>query len=1202
MTKSRAFRVGQSFSKLGVLSKASQAEPEAIGGASTASHDSALTLPASAAIGEQAFVSATNTLYMWNGSGWYKIAIVNNAPFWDSTGEPAGSFVLALDGTPTSVTVLAQDSEGLPLTYTYQTGGAMTTMASISQGGDGNRTFTITPDSLGAVGPGLSTGTMTFRASDGINVLSKQSTFTINFVFPHKSSRARAHLYVANYQAGKDNQTNWDRDIKDSGSSPWTPSQTRIGDADTNSTSNVIEKNRPREGIMRIGTSPYQPRGFSWSFSTYYLGRIMVRNKDTSSLVLPQSGNWTLEGWCLIYSYGQASNVYNSVNVNDHGIVTTENYDNTGGGMALVVNVANKKVNLRVSTGSTESVLITGVNEICRRNPSGYTWGATESPWFHWAIVNNGGTIKLYTNGRLEGSASQPYDFNTTSGDLMFGCTKYAANLQPQIGQSSSYDMEILPGYLTDMRLVKSAVYTSEFSPPSQFLDTIADTTLHISAKRAPLLDVSTIEHTVEYFSGYVSNSNTMAGTNHPFAGNSQNYSPYDHLTYDPAVHGGSYFRRAAGHEGAMRFISSAPAMTFTGDFSVSFWYKMENHSYLGDDSGVIAMGDGTGTNDFDQLSLLWYETSNVFYYRTRVGGNGVNRTSFGPAILNQWAYVCIQRSGSTVTFHINGKLLSSETNSNSLNCNYLGWGYHGGTTQSNYNNGRFYMCDLYILNGSTLPSTYPPAELRETGAAVHHLKGDDQAYYNAAHELHWSDHPDYYMSYNATNAGNIKVLNDSPTGFSKYQSIDFPGSGSGSSGNFNGGLRTDPPQRNYNGDSWSGNSVRKGAVTVSFWFKAGDVSGTQYLYYAGEAGSDFFDAGLGIYLSGSTLYLNVKTEDTVTSGQITKTGISAGTWYHVAATVGNLGGVTFHVDGVLQGRFTIDNRALDGSDFPKRSNPYVFIACDGNSSPSNFYNGQLADINSTGKAQYPQDMNPTTLTKTNSTSHETVTASNVKLLAANGASVTTEGTGNGTHTITAIGSPTLSNFGPAGAPGSWKSIYFDGTNDGLSVSASADWQFASGDDFCIEFWWWCEAWQGSGNTSFFNVGNSYGSGDFQLYRRGADSQIKVWNGSSNILNTPTGAADLIDSYWPAINNWNHLALTRKSGKVILWYNGSPSQVGDITSNTDTLNGGTGNVLYIGQAINGQERFKGYISQFRWVKGDCVYEENFTVPGESIYF
>ena len=136
---------------------------------------------------------------MWNGSGWYKIAIVNNAPFWDSTGEPGSTFELALDGTATTVTVLAQDSEGLPLTYSYQTGGAMATMASISQGGAGNRTYTITPDSVGAVGEGLSTGTLTFRASDGVNILSKQSTFTINFVFPHKSSYRRAHLIVANY-------------------------------------------------------------------------------------------------------------------------------------------------------------------------------------------------------------------------------------------------------------------------------------------------------------------------------------------------------------------------------------------------------------------------------------------------------------------------------------------------------------------------------------------------------------------------------------------------------------------------------------------------------------------------------------------------------------------------------------------------------------------------------------------------------------------------------------------------------------------------------------------------------------------------------------------------------------------------------------------------------------------------------------------
>ena len=1189
--------VSRSFHMAKILGSDNDIKKDALDSAAqatgTSAVDSAFALPATGEIGEQAFVSATNTLYMWNGSGWYKIAIVNNAPFWDSVGEPAGSFTLALDGTATTVTVLAQDSEGLPLTYTYGTGGAMTTMASISQGGAGNRTFTITPDSVGAVGEGLSTGTITFRASDGVNILSKTSTFTINFVFPHKSSYRRKSLFVANYQAGKDNQTNWDRDVKDDGSAPWTPSQTRLGNNDTAGTTNNIESNRPTEGVLRMATSPYQPRGFSWSFSTFYKGRIMARNKDTSSLVLPQSGNWTLEGWCMIYSYGQASNNYSQVLVNDHGIVATENYDNTGGGMALVVNASSKRVNLRVSTGSTESVLITGSNEINRRNVSGYTWGATHAPWFHWAVVNNSGTITLYVNGRSEGTASQPYDFNTTSGDLMFGSMKYYANLS---GENS---MGILPGYLSDMRLVKSAVYTAEFAPPVKFLDTIANTTLHISAKKGWLTDDSSIDHTVEYFGGGSGISNVY-GTNHMFPGGLTLFSPYDHLTYDPAVHGGSFFKRTAGYENVIRF-NGGSGNTFAGDFSVSFWYWTRQHSQLGEYGGAIAMGDGAGTNDYDQLSLLWYKTSSQFYYKTRVGGNGTNQTGFGHAILNQWCYVCIQRSGSTVTFHVNGRLLSSQTNSNTLNCNHVALGSHGGSSQYNYNNGMMYISDFYVLNGSTLASTDPPTELRTTGSATHHIKIDDIAFYDAGCDQGYYYNPGYYEYYSGTNAGQIKVLNDSPTGFSKYHSIDFPGSGSYSNNRYTGGIRTTGPITvQALGDAWGGRSVTKGALTVAFWFKAGDVSGNQTLYYIGEHQSDFLDAGMLIRLNGSTLEVEITSEDTVTNGTVTKSSISAGTWYHVAVAVGSLGGVTVHVNGTLEGRFTINNRALDASDFPKGA--YLYLGMTGKSTPDNYYNGQLADISTSAKAHYPQDINPITLTKTNSSSHETVTASNVKLLAANGASVTTEGTGDGTHTISAIGSPTISNFGPRGAPGSWKSIYFDGTNDGLSVSAHADWQFGSSDDFCIEFWWWCDEWQGSGNTSFFNVGNSYGSGDFQLYRRGADSQIKVWNGSSNILNTPTGAADLMDAHWPAVNNWNHLALTRKSGKVILWYNGSPSQVGDVTGNTDVLNGGTGNVLYIGQAINGQERFKGYISQFRWVKGDCVYEENFTVPGESLYF
>ena len=37
-------------------------------------------LPTSAAVGDQAFVTATNRLYLWNGTGWYNIALINTNP------------------------------------------------------------------------------------------------------------------------------------------------------------------------------------------------------------------------------------------------------------------------------------------------------------------------------------------------------------------------------------------------------------------------------------------------------------------------------------------------------------------------------------------------------------------------------------------------------------------------------------------------------------------------------------------------------------------------------------------------------------------------------------------------------------------------------------------------------------------------------------------------------------------------------------------------------------------------------------------------------------------------------------------------------------------------------------------------------------------------------------------------------------------
>ena len=179
MTKSRAFKVAESFGKRGVLSNATQAEPEAVSTELTVYANTAAFPTSGNIAGAQAFSSDNNKIYVWNGAGWFSVATVNQTPTWST--EPDASYVLATDGTATTITVEATDPDGFPITYGYSTSG-LGSIATISQGGAGNRTFTITPstneDHAGSF-------TMTFTATDGVNSLSKTGIgFSLTFSVP----------------------------------------------------------------------------------------------------------------------------------------------------------------------------------------------------------------------------------------------------------------------------------------------------------------------------------------------------------------------------------------------------------------------------------------------------------------------------------------------------------------------------------------------------------------------------------------------------------------------------------------------------------------------------------------------------------------------------------------------------------------------------------------------------------------------------------------------------------------------------------------------------------------------------------------------------------------------------------------------------------------------------------------------------------
>ncbi len=133
-------------------------------------------LPTSGNItGNQAFVSATNRLYIWNGTGWYNIALINTNP---TISGVASSYALAIDGTATTVTITASDPEGIPITYSIASDTSGNS-ATVAQGtGSNTNVFTITPSTNTAH---AGTFSLTFRASDGVNLATAVSSFTLQF-------------------------------------------------------------------------------------------------------------------------------------------------------------------------------------------------------------------------------------------------------------------------------------------------------------------------------------------------------------------------------------------------------------------------------------------------------------------------------------------------------------------------------------------------------------------------------------------------------------------------------------------------------------------------------------------------------------------------------------------------------------------------------------------------------------------------------------------------------------------------------------------------------------------------------------------------------------------------------------------------------------------------------------------------------------
>jgi hypothetical protein len=146
----------------------------------TTVYANAAGLPSSGnTIGDFAISQETKALYVWDGSEWERVYTgPDEQLYFNNTINDTYSVFGALE-TPLVINATATDPEGFPVSYDFITNPSNQAQATITNNQDG--TFTITPTTIAS---DAGVFDIKFKATDGLNVLTKTSKITVTF-FPN---------------------------------------------------------------------------------------------------------------------------------------------------------------------------------------------------------------------------------------------------------------------------------------------------------------------------------------------------------------------------------------------------------------------------------------------------------------------------------------------------------------------------------------------------------------------------------------------------------------------------------------------------------------------------------------------------------------------------------------------------------------------------------------------------------------------------------------------------------------------------------------------------------------------------------------------------------------------------------------------------------------------------------------------------------
>jgi hypothetical protein len=347
-------------------------------------------------------------------------------------------------------------------------------------------------------------------------------------------------------------------------------------------------------------------------------------------------------------------------------------------------------------------------------------------------------------------------------------------------------------------------------------------------------------------------------------------------------------------------------------------------------------------------------------------------------------------------------------------------------------------------------------------------------------------------------------------------------------------------------------------AYTIEFWIYLPSYGGgTGYVY-----GNNQTSGAPQTYINsnGQLVFQYVGSAAFAT----TTTAIALNTWTHVAIvrTSTSAGGFAVYFNGV-NGLTNTDSTNVTAT-------TALWI---GNSGTSPMAAGLISNFRvCKGTAVYTSNFTPSSSPLTTTSQGAT---NCVLLTCQNGYFVDNAATPS---TITLTNTPSIQYNNPFGSSLlTGGAGFFDGTGDYISLPSSIAFAFGTG-DFTIECWAYATAT--TLNMRLWEFGNTF-------------DNVGI-NSSSTIGKVSYyGTADNVSSTAPfAVNQWNHVAVSRVSGTSTLYINGVAA-----VSTSSTTNTSTARVFY---PAGSTSSFQGYISNIRVVKGTAVYTANFTVPASPL--